>query len=1160
VTNLEFSFRIRFTSVKDISFNPIYKIVSICPFLMRQVLFLYIDCVVTIPLSVFTLVIGDLLNGKGIFGIKLFNLTVCYAHKLFLLDITNLTVDLPIVVHYNPNSESEVSAVQCIDKPLCEFDMLVENSVSLSPEENFSPPHHAVHFAVVAKNPYISFFESNSKKSLSSMPEEYHVIKERVKDIAHRLRGRFKPYWMDSESGPCYVWPGNPNWTLKKIYGLADTTRTALPATFSVSSDLKLAAITDNQCRVTLIDLHKGIALRFWKGCKEAQTCFVDADEGFAPAGRLPRRGSFMLMYLPYSNTLELWSLIHGPLLKSWSIDGPLRFSVLAIIGNDNLLGLKFSLDLWFPHTKEASDFKRFASLRNWINSKAFKSCLHSDQINTVARLENEFQGFSLPDWFLKALWIVLTSKSSGLLDWISQKLANKDLLGTLTLSESQKCAFQKHLNVVRSLIAFYQSLSEAYERQSLQGAAPTPDSTNAFITPVASLFRQCVKASELPKLLPPSVFFRAAAHTRLFRPAATRGSQASKGQSYHKCAAYEAILGRAIFAPYFQGTVPAKSFLLLIDTAPIPFDYLLITQLTEVLYKRHPRKLALVFVELYQIILSSRNYACGLAICSALIGAAEEPSLHSQASSDVDDDVDTSPVTSPLQASRGDLQLRAEHLQDMVVFHHCLTAFRQSYSPPSWNARACSVRRILQSGPGEFAATPHYFTNEFARHLAPSRLKPSELVDIYRYFGGRNSPPCEKEFADHFHAMCQRLPLSFEVNRVLVCAAWRLVRQLASPWTRLGRAEKFSHLSRVADFLSNTSNAGHGLAFVVASQCHECPLPQLLKQHSTSLQSNDFTKPVNDAALLQEAMSLCQFFKEFRQVSIAANEGNLLLRDERWDSRQRLVCPGGELQESKETRPRTDSAFPLDKVAAGDGDAGPPFHALDAWFQFSVIHAAILALGLPDDEPARCPVHLLSAAQWEDCNGLHLPVWTHSVHNANQKSPPMSLKQRRRAFLDWLLRGLAGNANLRTEYPAFLSSAFSLASAWDLPTSAARLFYVVSLYENWADRDAEESRSMVRDSYTLANSLFYVLAARICEIDKQMSGRILVDASENLAVFLSCLKSDASLTGSQPSFVEQTQNAWKLIDFLIEHLPVESNQRVFTLELRDLLQEALQH
>ena len=49
-------------------------------------------------------------------------------------------------------------------------------------------------------------------------------------------------------------------------YGLADTLREA--QSISVSPNQKLAAVTDSLGRVILLDLHRGIAVRTWKGTK----------------------------------------------------------------------------------------------------------------------------------------------------------------------------------------------------------------------------------------------------------------------------------------------------------------------------------------------------------------------------------------------------------------------------------------------------------------------------------------------------------------------------------------------------------------------------------------------------------------------------------------------------------------------------------------------------------------------------------------------------------------------------------------------------------------------------------------------------------------------------------------------------------------------------
>lgn len=60
---------------------------------------------------------------------------------------------------------------------------------------------------------------------------------------------------------------------------------------------------------------------------------------------------------------------------------------------------------------------------------------------------------------------------------------------------------------------------------------------------------------------------------------------------------------------------------------------------------------------------------------------------------------------------------------------------------------------------------------------------------------------------------------------------------------SRKNQREKFSHLKRIVDCISVTSNAGHRLAFIVASQCFNRPLNHMLKAHFTALQYTDFSE-----------------------------------------------------------------------------------------------------------------------------------------------------------------------------------------------------------------------------------------------------------------------------------------------------------------------------
>lgn len=77
-----------------------------------------------------------------------------------------------------------------LDKPTIFFDYHIDESLSLSPEQ-FHPVVTApsFYFAVDTKIPYLSFFQSFSRRSLSIIPKQFYHMKDKIKDIASQLGG-----------------------------------------------------------------------------------------------------------------------------------------------------------------------------------------------------------------------------------------------------------------------------------------------------------------------------------------------------------------------------------------------------------------------------------------------------------------------------------------------------------------------------------------------------------------------------------------------------------------------------------------------------------------------------------------------------------------------------------------------------------------------------------------------------------------------------------------------------------------------------------------------------------------------------------------------------------------------------------------------------------
>lgn len=68
-------------------------------------------------------------------------------------------------------------------------------------------------------------------------------------------------------------------------FGLCDLSRNG--QCIWLSSDGKLAAVSDNLGRVTLIDCEKSLALRVWKGYRDAQCCFIEVAQKLQRNGKI---------------------------------------------------------------------------------------------------------------------------------------------------------------------------------------------------------------------------------------------------------------------------------------------------------------------------------------------------------------------------------------------------------------------------------------------------------------------------------------------------------------------------------------------------------------------------------------------------------------------------------------------------------------------------------------------------------------------------------------------------------------------------------------------------------------------------------------------------------------------------------------------------------
>lgn len=174
--------------------------------------------------------------------------------------------------------------------------------------------------------PYIGFFyavEGSAQPMLS--------------EVAHAVASKLKSAFMSAASG----WLGfsarsqqdhtrekkrpkiEPATALPSRFGLHDKRR--LGESISISPDSKLAACTDSFGRVLLIETTRGIAVRMWKGYRDAQVGWVEVIEDVhLERGQhqvaTPRHAMFLIIYAPKRGILEVWSMQQGPRVAAFNV------------------------------------------------------------------------------------------------------------------------------------------------------------------------------------------------------------------------------------------------------------------------------------------------------------------------------------------------------------------------------------------------------------------------------------------------------------------------------------------------------------------------------------------------------------------------------------------------------------------------------------------------------------------------------------------------------------------------------------------------------------------------------------------------------------------------------------------------------------------------
>ncbi|KAM4724270.1 rab3 GTPase-activating protein non-catalytic subunit isoform 2-T2 [Anableps anableps] len=211
---------------------------------------------------------------------------------------------------------------------LCVFDQMKNASIlgGFHASVKGSPPAMS-QFVTVGSGPYAGFYyavEGNSQPLLSHVA--LAVASKLTSALFNAASGwlgwnKNKNEEEAAQKQKPKVEPATP---LGIRFGLPDSRRHG--ESICLSPCNTLAGVTDDFGRVTLLDLAKGVAIRMWKGYRDAQLGWLQVqeergDREFSPSASLPRRHAlFLIIYAPRRGILEVWAMQRGPRVGAFTV------------------------------------------------------------------------------------------------------------------------------------------------------------------------------------------------------------------------------------------------------------------------------------------------------------------------------------------------------------------------------------------------------------------------------------------------------------------------------------------------------------------------------------------------------------------------------------------------------------------------------------------------------------------------------------------------------------------------------------------------------------------------------------------------------------------------------------------------------------------------
>ncbi|XP_067844977.1 rab3 GTPase-activating protein non-catalytic subunit isoform X2 [Heptranchias perlo] len=217
---------------------------------------------------------------------------------------------------------------------LCPFDQLKTASVlgGFNATVKSSPPAMS-EYVTVGSGPFAGFFYALEGSTQPLLSHVALAVASKLTSALFNAASGWLGWKTKHDEEPVQkqkpkVEPATP---LAVRFGVPDSRRRGESICLSPCSTL--AAVTDDFGRVALLDVARGVAIRMWKGYRDAQVGWIQVVEdlhereaeksNFSPFSNptgLRRVAQFLVIYAPRRGILEVWSTQQGPRVGAFNV------------------------------------------------------------------------------------------------------------------------------------------------------------------------------------------------------------------------------------------------------------------------------------------------------------------------------------------------------------------------------------------------------------------------------------------------------------------------------------------------------------------------------------------------------------------------------------------------------------------------------------------------------------------------------------------------------------------------------------------------------------------------------------------------------------------------------------------------------------------------